>query len=459
MSAARRPGPRAMPDTQALRRKSRELSHVAVNLFEGLKEVDLEAIAKQYEENKDPDALAGKYGISAELLRYSPPESAMAFAKAMYDGRYTADKTEEAKAKLRERLLQGVQSARGSLKHSTTKELLGPSEADIKAVAEVYTYNSGVLGTISREHGINEQLMRINAPKDARTFAIQLLTGMYTYEDDMKAKADWRRSLSRDIPRAAIRLKGEHETRRGRALTEDDMSSFVRVYEESKGDPDVLAKKVGVDPEVVKRLLPEDAEDFARKILEGMYSVDQIEACKHDFREQLKDMILKKVDDLKSAVPRKLTQVGDRDIDMFEKFYDDNDGDLEAIAKATGIPYDALQDCPPQDASDFADKLMAGMYSKDMDAVAREKLRKSLRGELMIKTKSLKHTTTKEWDGQAASDQIEKYAKIWREEDGELFRIAKICSLDLEKLKQYKPADGEEFAKNFLLGRYQLAES
>merc|ERR1719384_2661338 len=99
---------------------------------------------------------------------------------------------------------------------------------------------------------------------------------------------------------------------------------------------------------------------------------------------------------------------------------------------------------------------MTGMYSKDMDAEAREKLRKSLRGELMVKTKSLKKSATKEWDGHASPEDIRKYANIWKETEGDLSKISKICPLDLDKLKQYTPADGEQFAQNLLLGKYSI---
>merc|ERR1719220_2202071 len=133
---------------------------------------------------------------------------------------------------------------------------------------------------------------------------------------------------------------------------------------------------------------------FAKAVYAGHYSADKTEAAKMKLREDLlKGSSLEKTRiSLKSApkIGRRLTQIKDGDQDKFEKFFASRSGNLKEIAAATQISLSLLEQFPPDDATDFAEKLLDGMYTLDMTAAARDEMRKCMRVEMPAVRRDLK---------------------------------------------------------------------
>lgn len=419
---------------------------------------EVSAITKIYaEKSSNMAALAAHFSIDEKLLTASPPVDAAQFAKEMFAGHYTAEKTEAAKDALRQQLRE-ISSAKRGLRKSITRESTGPSTDDIAAAAKIYTDHKGCLATVAELLGLKEKLMNNDAPNNATEFAEKLLAGNYSEEGDEVAKRKLRENLRPELTQRRPSLK-RATTKEYEGLTDKD-PDFIMAVKLFPGDKqtelEALAGKLGLSTSHLQSDPPKDAQDFARKLLAGAYVADKNELLKKDLRSKLEAAIRERRPSL-STVPmskRRLSQVTDEEFQSFGSFFDKHNGDIDKMAEESGLPSDLLRNAPPQNSIDFVAKLMDGLYTYDMDEEAKKNFRGCLKKEMMNSKDKLKKTPTKEWDGSASEEDVKMFAKVYAARNGELKALAELFSLDIDAMQQNPPASDQDFGKKVLLGAY-----
>jgi len=421
-------------------------------------EEEVVAIKQIYDEkSSDLAGLAAHFKLDEKLLSENPPEDVAKFAKHMFAGLYTLDKTEAAKDALRQNL-NDIKSARRGLRKSITRESTGPSTDDIAAAAKIYADHKGDLAKIAEQFGLKEGLMNNDPPNNANEFAEKFLAGNYSEVADEVAKQKLRETLRPDLMQRRPSLK-KTTTKEYEGLSEKD-PDFVMALKLFPGDNqkelEALAGKLGLSMSHLQSNPAKDAKDFAQKLLVGAYAADQAEMVKKQLRSKLEAAIRERRPSL-SSVPkekRRLSQVTDEEFQSFGSFFNKHDGDVDKIAEASGLPSDLLRSAPPQNPVDFVAKLMDGLYTYDMDEQAKQDFRSCLRKEVKSSKDKLKKTPTKEWDGSANEEDIKMFAKVYTARSGELKVLADLFSLDIDAMHLNPPENDQDFGKKVLLGAY-----
>lgn len=109
---------------------------------------------------------------------------------------------------------------------------------------------------------------------------------------------------------------------------------------------------------------------------------------------------------------------------------------------------------PPEDATDFAQKLLAGVYSQDKSEHAKQQMRSRMRREIESTKGTLRKTSTKVWDGKASEDDVRLFAQLYADNAGDLEALARKLSLDLAMLREHRPTSADDFAQRLLSGGY-----
>lgn len=372
----------------------------------------------------------------------------------------------------------GLKAKRGSLKKSTTKDSMGPSEEELNVIASIYDEEMSVinasederdLSRLEKVFGITQLPFKQNKPNNGQEFARGLFSGLYSVDKDALATAKLRSRLSHDLWMKG-RLLRSSSTRTSVGISKEDLEAAAKLYDRYVMELPKLAKHLNLDEPTLMKNIPRDRTDFASKMFLGFYTLDSDSATRKKWRDGLSSSIgaalrrksrsgsMDDFDPGEEAMVKKLSQVHETDVGRFRKFFDDHKGDLAVIARKTGIPIAAFEKHAPKNAEDFTDKLLDGVYTVDMTADAKKNLRDVLRKELIAAASHLKHAVSKEWDGKVDPKEAERLSKLYDEKKSKLEELAEKVGITVESLKKTPPADGGDFAKKVLLGEYVSAK-
>jgi hypothetical protein len=393
-------------------------------------------------------------------MEKSPPADATDFAKKLLDGAYSGETGELAKSNLREQLLDGIQKKAGQLKRAQTKEVApGGHEAnasDIANLATVYTQNKGDLDTIATTCGASAELLKKHPPVSAEDFAKKLLAGDYTGDSSEIAKSDFRNQLLEGLTAQASKLKKAPPSPSSNVgPAQSDIDCVAKIYTQSGGNLESIAASCGANLDMLKKHPPSDAQDFAKRMLDGQYTGDSTGFAKAQLRDRLCEDLQEQAKHLKRTNTKECGDgPSDADLDCVAKVYDENKGDLDKIADVCGISASLLKTKPPSNAKDFAAKLLAGAWSADSSDLAKRSLRDNLLEDLKAKAARLNHTEVKEAIAAPDASDIEWFAKVYTDKQGDLDTLAQVIGLDPAFLKKTPPKDATDFAKHLLSGDY-----
>jgi hypothetical protein len=265
--------PRAL-SRQDLRVSSSRLrrSSTRGSSFEGPTEEEMKILKEIYDSKKDDlDALAAMFDIKVDLLKNNAPEDGEQFAKFLFLGFYTEDKTEASKAEVRRSLNGDIKRTQSKLRKSVTKASIGPASEDIAAAAKVYTELDGDLAKIAERCLLTFQLMQNDPPVSADDFAVKAFAGNYTEDKDEALKSKLRHALGTSIRRVSTSLK-KSTTKEPGGLSQQDIDMTAKLFPASMDEVDGVAEKLGLSVALLKANPPTDDKDFARKVLTGFYT-------------------------------------------------------------------------------------------------------------------------------------------------------------------------------------------
>eukprot|EP00932_Pfiesteria_piscicida_P016265 SRR837773.320.p1 GENE.SRR837773.320~~SRR837773.320.p1 ORF type:complete len:509 (+),score=256.24 SRR837773.320:170-1528(+) len=348
----------------------------------------------------------------------------------------------------------------GALRRVTTKEATGvASEDDLLKLAQVFDACQGDLHALASKFELSLELMTAESsrPADGRDFAKRLLMGQYCADRSDMALKKLRQALQEDLQHQFEKLK-RVKTKEGSGPSEDDVIFASTVYTQYQGDADQIAAACGISAELLKLTPPLDAVDFGHNLLEGKYTADltpqQLEKLRADLKEkQRKDEEAEKRRAMLSRGASKLTRTGTKSMEaspeqlqLTAKLYDKYGGDLKKLAYVCGLTEASLQQNPPADGKDFAQRLLSGVYAGANVADLSVMLQKQ-RGSLL-------RVRTKESLGKVSSADVQAIAKLYTENDGDLDRLSKLLQIPLDVLQRRPPSGGEDFAERLLEGAY-----
>merc|ERR1740121_1901435 len=99
------------------------------------------------------------------------------------------------------------------------------------------------------------------------------------------------------------------------------------------------------------------------------------------------------------------------EIQYMSKMYDDAQGNLEVLARVTGLTHQLMLDFGAADGRDWGMKALDGTYAADLHETVKNELRTKLRSELAGNTQKLKRTRTKVLNGKAMPEDIARLAE------------------------------------------------
>jgi len=291
-------GPRAEPNKQSqkppdvadLQEKSSHLRRVTTKeQGSGASSAEIAAVAELYRKHEgNADALAAETGADAELLRRSPPKGADDFAQKLLEGAYTISSSVGRGPK-------GLPSAsdlkagQGRLKHieeeAQPEKPSEPSAKEVSYLASLYDKCKGDLAALAAAVGASLSSLRKNPPSDGPEFARNLLKGRYSdagrdggLEPAAPAEGAGREATvsAEELKAAGSKLnKVEADQARAAAAagpSEEDVAACAKICTQHGGDLEKIAAQVGIEAWILRKNPPEDATEFARRLLEGSYS-------------------------------------------------------------------------------------------------------------------------------------------------------------------------------------------
>ena len=312
--------------------------------------------------------------------------------------------------------------------------------------------------------GFSTDMLLLRPPKDARDFAVSLLSGVYTVNEEEHAKKQLRSDLGGAILRKTSTLQRTQTRERNGEVMPDEIEFMADMFTKQDGNLQTLSRLTGCTQKLMNKDPPEDAEDFARKVLNGTNTADKTENAKKEMRDRLQWELEVKRRKLKRTTTKELT--GDttpEDIQAFSKIYTDFGGNLDRLAPIFGVSAQLMKDKPPSNARDFAKKLLSGAYTSS--APPGEAQRKELYNALMVATGQV-HEPVKKVVGtirRAPSllprdyappthGDLAEVAKFYTNQGGNLDVMAQKMKLDVNLLKAKPPTDASDFAHLLLSG-------
>jgi len=204
---------------------------------------------------------------------------------------------------------------------------------------------------------------------------------------------------------------------------------------------------------------PKDGMDFAEKLLSGTYAIDEQEMAKASLRQGLQRQVTNTAMKLKRTVTKEYTHDAMIEelrpqIEFLSDIFRNCGGDLDMLAFSCGASEELLRACPPQDAEDFAVKMLAGIYTAEIGELAKSELRGQLPKQLGRQRSQLKRTATKVGTGELNSEDIQAIAGIYFQNRGDLNLLSRTFLIPLPALELHAPRDGEDFARKLLSGFY-----
>eukprot|EP00931_Biecheleriopsis_adriatica_P124712 TRINITY_DN99882_c0_g1_i1.p1 TRINITY_DN99882_c0_g1~~TRINITY_DN99882_c0_g1_i1.p1 ORF type:complete len:286 (-),score=66.85 TRINITY_DN99882_c0_g1_i1:157-1014(-) len=177
-----------------------------------------------------------------------------------------------------------------------------------------------------------------------------------------------------ELRAAAGKLKAA-ETRPGAPPPMDAaVESMAKLYTENSGDAAKLAALCGISAALITKHPPASAEDFAHKLLEGVYTDETVrEIARKSIKRSSRPLAPPTAADLQAAAghlrhaePAAEIVEDPTTIALLEsmaRIYVSNAGDLDKIAEICGCNPSLMTRDPPSSAQDFASKILEGRYS------------------------------------------------------------------------------------------------
>ena len=295
------------------------------------------------------------------------------------------------------------------LRRTQTKESIGaPLPEDIERLKKVYRDAHGQMDRLARTVGASISLIRKNLPKDAEDFAVRMLKGEFTGDTTAIAKQELRDRLREDIQDSASKLK-RTSTKESIGPSPVELAAVAEFYESHQGNLDEIAEACGISVALLKNNAPQDAQEFAERLLQGGYSEETAEKAKADLREKLLEQILRRKSTLKRTSTKENVVLSDMEIEFVAKVWTSNNGDLKKIAQQCNCDLHLLQAKPPTDPKEFAQRLFDGDFSANKDAENQRKLRQGLRNDLLRQVNQLKPAVVQQKNRSVSTADIDKY--------------------------------------------------
>jgi len=185
------------------------------------------------------------------------------------------------------------------------------------------------------------------------------------------------------LQKAAAKLKATVKRNKDAELSgpmKAAIENMARMYTEKQGNPASIAKMCGCSEKMMQKYPPADAQDFARKLLEGFYSEENLSgagpagakatamaASAEEVAPPRPSMLQAAAGKLKPAAANESKQqvAMGAAIEGIARLWNDNDGDADRIAAVCGCDAALIRKFPPADAQEFAKQLFAGKYTRD----------------------------------------------------------------------------------------------
>ena len=234
---------------------------------------------------------------------------------------------------------------------------------------------------------------------------------------------------------------------------------MAKIFHQCRGAVSTLVSTFGISQALYEAKPCREGTEFAKKLLEDVYSANNNEIAKASLRANLNEGLQEKASKLKRAVSKvgptlNVAQPGD--IAKFAEQYVILNGDLDAICKQFSLDKDSVSERKPESPEDFAAKLLDGAYTGETSELQKTQLRRKLKGMLATQKSTRKCTTTKESIGELRQDDIDAAAKLFDANNGDIKKLGELLGSTLYMTTQPVPMTGQEFGKNRLAGHYIL---
>jgi len=353
-------------------------------------------------------------------------------------------------------LKEQAQNLRTRQKIEDPAALLEQDKTLIDHFAKIYTMNLGLPARLAEACNISADLLEKKPPKDAEDFAVKLLEGCYSAEDAEVAKQNLRQRLREDLQAKAQSLNKVH-TKKADGIagaSAADIQAISKIYDEHGGDLETIAGLTGAHIELMRKKPPQDGADFAKNLLEGVYTGDTSAMAKQALRDRLEQDLQERAKNLRKAkMVERAEGPSEADVQMVARIYIDNEGDLEKIAQLTGAHINLIRKRPPKDPSDFARTLLEGHYTGDESELAKSGLRDRLLQDLQEKSKNLRKAEVKESAVGPSQADVECIARIYNDHEGDLDVLAELCGVSVQLMQRHPPEDAEDFRGGCWTGR------
>jgi hypothetical protein len=281
--------------------------------------------------------------------------------------------------------------------------------------------------------------------------------------------------------------------------TTEDIQAVAKMYQKAGGNLQKWAQMTGASRDMLNANPPTDATDFAKKLLEGVYTGDARAIAVKKLRDALKEDLQASAGALRRTTTKERSiRAGPSksDIEAIRQVYLLHEGNLEPIADAIGLAPRILRANPPKNSEEFAINVLMGAYTIEVAEHVKAQLREVLGDEVNEKRGKLKRTTTKEGGGEPSSadidgicEKLKEYShdyarfaqdfglsqdllskskpvsdrdfatkllegKVYKDYKGNLDTLAKVCQCNRDLLSTKPPSDGEDFARKLLAGDY-----
>lgn len=240
------------------------------------------------------------------------------------------------------------------------------AELERQVAADIYTQCGGDSTKIAKALRLSMTGLQANPPSDADEFAAKLLEGALSANPTEDAEMrEQLRSVAQN--RAAYKLRrvdrsaakpAEAAAMYHVSAKQADVAMFAQVYSNLSGDLGQLSDVFELDEKKVRAEanMPIDAEDFATKLLDGIFT--------GEVHEWQKKQLMLKLKHLKPSTTKEaLAESTQEDLAAAAQLYIDQDGDIAKIASVLRHPLrpPKHQETNPED---FAKNLVTGKYQE-----------------------------------------------------------------------------------------------
>lgn len=241
------------------------------------------------------------------------------------------------------------------------------------------------------------------------------------------------------------------------------ISALATLYNKNGGDAAKIAKECGADIGLMRKYPPKSANDFAEKLLFGIYTkmgTDITVKVGPPSAAQLQEaskQLKKTVTAVKDMAP------AENELQAIGGIFQRCGGDMEKIAAATGCCLALLNKTPPKDGLDFAAKLLLGVYT-DAFAVGNTARPVGERAVLSVadlqsRAGALKKVDLMTSGAISLEADLKNLQSVYETHKGNLETLANVCGVSFAILKKSPPKDSLDFAEKVLEGAYTDSKS